>query len=109
MGPHPPTPSPTPAPPSSANATPPKQLNNPQPVYTAEAKDKKIQGNILVHVRISASGVVQVIGVVGQGLGFGLNEAALATARQMRFAPARDASGRPQDWDGNVRVEFILN
>src|SRR5271170_180403 len=81
-------------------------VSKPRPVYTKEAKDKKIEGDVVVQVVFLASGQVQVQRVI-RGLGYGLDEAAEAAARQIQFKPARQ-DGQPVDFAGNVHITFEL-
>ena len=81
-------------------------ISKPRPVYTKEAKDKKIEGDVVVQVVFLASGQVQVQRVI-RGLGYGLDEAAEAAARQIQFKPARQ-DGQPVDFAGNVHITFQL-
>jgi protein TonB len=50
---------------------------------------------------------VTVAGVLS-GLGHGLDESAVRAAQGTRFDPALDASGRPVDWKGTVKIVFQL-
>jgi len=81
-------------------------ISKPRPVYTKEAKDKKIEGDVTVQVVFTASGQVQVQRVV-RGLGYGLDEAAQDAARQIKFKPARQ-DGQPVDFAGIVHITFEL-
>ena len=81
-------------------------LAKPQPEYTAEAKQAKIQGQVLLQVVFTASGQVEVEKVV-RGLGHGLDENAEAAARQIRFKPAK-RDGQPVDFPAIVRIDFEL-
>lgn len=96
-----------PPPPAAAAKTAPKVLYKPKPEYTAEAKSLNLQGVVTVRIRVSASGAVSVLGVVGSGLGHGLNEAAIRAVQQMRFQPAT-SGGQPTDWEGTVNITFQL-
>ncbi len=78
----------------------------PKPQYSDEARAKKIEGDVVVQVLFTASGDVKVIRVV-QGLGYGLDEAAEAAARQIRFRPA-EQDGQPVDTQANVRMKCEL-
>jgi TonB family protein len=81
-------------------------LSVPRPVYTAEGRANKIQGEVLLQVVFTASGQVQVERVV-KGLGYGLDQAAESAARQIQFRPAtRD--GRPVDFNAIARIQFEL-
>jgi TonB family protein len=81
-------------------------VSKPTPVYTDEARQLGIQGEVTLSVVFQANGVIRVIGVV-QSLGHGLDQAAEQAARQIRFKPAlRD--GQPTDFPATLRVEFRL-
>jgi protein TonB len=92
---------------SVSAGTPPKLLSKPAAVYTDEAKNLHLEGSVTVHIRVTASGSVQVLGVT-HGLGHGLDQQALRVAEGMRFTPAKDGSGNPRDWEGDIRVNFQL-
>lgn len=81
-------------------------LYKPRPTYTDEARAKKIEGDVLLQVVFTASGQVQV-GSIVRGLGYGLNEAAAAAARQIRFKPAM-RGGQPVDSSAIVHIVFEL-
>jgi TonB family protein len=81
-------------------------LSKPQPEYTTEARQDKIQGEVLLQVLFTSSGRVEVEKVV-RGLGHGLDENAEAAARQIKFKPARQ-DGQPVDFPAIVRIEFAL-
>lgn len=90
----------------AVNSTPLKILSKPIPGYTAEARKLKIQGDVTLQVRFTASGQVQVLRVVS-GLGYGLDQLAQQAARRIEFKPAtRD--GRPIDEVTVIRVSFQL-
>ncbi|HTR25039.1 MAG TPA: energy transducer TonB [Terriglobales bacterium] len=80
--------------------------DKPNPVYTAEARGLKIEGEVLLEVLFSSSGRLQVSRVV-RGLGHGLDEAAIAAANKMRFKPAT-RGGQPVDSTAIVHVVFQL-
>jgi TonB family protein len=82
-------------------------LSKPTPQYTSEARQKKIEGDVELDVEFTATGRVHVLRVV-QGLGFGLDEAAVAAAEQIKFAPAR-RDGQPVDSHGRLRIVFRLS
>jgi TonB family protein len=91
---------------TQATAMRPKSIPDANAYYTADARAAKIQGDIRVRIHVTASGVTQVIGMVGGGLGHGLDQAALAVARASTFYPAKDAGGHPIDSDGVMVVSF---
>jgi protein TonB len=86
----------------------PQVLYKPHPAYTAEATSLHIEGTVLVKIRVSAAGVVTVLGVM-QGLGHGLDQSAVDVARGIRFKPAVDAAGTPIDWEGIVNITFQMS
>jgi len=78
----------------------------PNPVYTQEARDLKLEGEVLLEVNFSAAGQLHV-NHVAKGLGHGLDEAAIAAANKMRFKPAT-RYGQPVDSTAIVHVVFQL-
>lgn len=78
----------------------------PNPVYTAEARSLKLEGEVLLEVSFSANGTLHVNRVV-RGLGHGLDEAATDAANRMRFKPAL-RYGQPVDSTAIVHVSFQL-
>jgi len=91
---------------ASSNTKPVEILFKPKPVYTDEARAKKVEGEVLLQVVFSASGEVRVQRVV-QGLGYGLDDSAQSAARQIRFHPAQQG-GQPVDFTGIVHIVFEL-
>ena len=81
-------------------------LEKPKPVYTAEARSQKIEGDVLLDVVFTAKGEVRVLGVV-RGLGHGLDENAIDAARRIRFTPALQ-SGTPVDQHVTLHVVFQI-
>jgi TonB family protein len=81
-------------------------ISKPQPEYTSEAKQLKVQGDVILRVTFTASGQVVVQGVV-QGLGHGLDEEARRAAQQIRFRPAT-RNGQAVDKTTNVTITFQL-
>ena len=81
-------------------------LSKPTPVYTEEARTKKIEGEVLLEVVFEASGKIQVVRVV-RGLGHGLDDAAVRAAEQIRFKPALK-NGQPSDSTALVHIIFQL-
>ena len=78
----------------------------PQPVYTEDARNLKLEGEVLLEVSFGANGTLHVNRVV-RGLGHGLDEAAIAAANKMRFKPAL-RMGQPVDSTAVVHVLFQL-
>lgn len=89
-----------------SNSKPVEVLFKPKPVYTDQARDKKIEGEVLLQVVFAASGEVKVERIV-QGLGYGLDESAESAARQIRFHPAQQ-DGQPVDSTAIVHIVFQL-
>jgi TonB family protein len=81
-------------------------LSKPKPVYTDEARGLRLEGDVVLDVVFEAGGVLRVLGVA-QGLGHGLDEAAIDAARKIRFNPAR-RDGAPVDHAAKLRVVFRL-
>jgi TonB family protein len=81
-------------------------ISKPPVQYTAEARQLKVQGDVVLRVTFTASGQVVVQSVL-HGLGHGLDEEARRVAQQIRFRPAtRD--GRPVDLTTNITITFQL-
>jgi len=78
----------------------------PLPQYTAEAKQLKIEGDVTLEVRFTASGQVQVLRVVN-GLGHGLDQQAMLAAERIRFKPATK-NGEPVDQVSVIHISFQL-
>ena len=91
----------------SGPATTPVQITyKPNPVYTQEARDLKLEGEVLLEVSFSADGTLHVNRVV-RGMGHGLDEAAVAAANKIKFKPAL-RMGQPVDSTAVVHVSFQL-
>jgi len=91
----------------SGPATTPVEITfKPNPVYTQEARDLKLEGEVLLEVSFSANGSLHVNRVV-RGLGHGLDEAAIAAANKIRFKPAL-RFGQPVDSTAVVHVTFQI-
>lgn len=81
-------------------------LSKPNPAYTDEARKLRLEGDVSVEVVFLASGSVRVVRVTN-GLGHGLDEAAVRAAEQIRFKPAIQ-DGKPVDFPATVHIEFQL-
>lgn len=81
-------------------------VDKPLPVYTQEARNLKLEGEVLLEVSFAANGQLHVNRVV-KGLGHGLDEAAIAAANKMRFKPAT-RNGQAVDSTAIVHVVFQL-
>jgi TonB family protein len=91
---------------SAPAVTPVEILYKPRPTYTDEARQLKLEGEVILDVVFSASGEVRVNRVV-RGLGHGLDEAAERAAEQIRFKPAM-SEGAAVDFPALVHIEFEL-
>ncbi len=81
-------------------------LSKPTPNYTDEARQLKIEGEVLLEVVFESSGKLRVVRVV-RGLGHGLDESAIRAAEQIHFKPAlRD--GQPADSTAVLHILFQL-
>jgi TonB family protein len=81
-------------------------LSKPAPQYTSEARQLKLQGDVVLRVIFTANGQVLVQSIV-HGLGHGLDEEARRVAQLIRFRPAtRD--GQPIDTTTNITITFQL-
>jgi TonB family protein len=78
----------------------------PNPVYTDESRNLKLEGEVLLEVEFAANGQLHVTRVV-RGLGHGLDEAAVAAANKMRFKPA-SKNGQALNSTAIVHVVFQL-
>ena len=94
------------APSAPAAMTPAEILTKPQPVYTDEARQRHIEGEVLLDVIFTASGEVRVVRVV-RGLGYGLDDAAVKAAARIRFKPAMVA-GKPVDSTARIHISFQM-
>jgi TonB family protein len=91
----------------TGGATTPVEITfKPNPVYTDEARNLKLEGEVLLEMSFAANGQLHVNRVV-RGLGHGLDEAAIAAANKIRFKPAMRA-GQPVDSTAVVHVMFQL-
>ncbi|HEX3437715.1 MAG TPA: TonB family protein [Pseudacidobacterium sp.] len=81
-------------------------VSKPLPQYTPEAKQLRIEGDVTLEVRFTASGQVQVLRVVN-GLGHGLDQQATVAAERIRFKPATK-NGLPVDQVSIIRITFQL-
>lgn len=86
--------------------TPPALLREVKPDYSDEARRRGITGEVLMEIVVERDGTVGDVRVL-RGLGFGLDERAVAAVRQWRFAPATRGS-QPVDVLVEVAMEFTL-
>ncbi len=81
-------------------------LSKPPAQYTTEARQLKVQGDVILRVTFTAAGHVVVDGIV-RGLGHGLDEEAQRVAQQIRFRPAT-RNGQAVDLTTNITITFQL-
>jgi len=94
-------------PPASPTVTLPAEiLDKPKPTYTDEARRLNIEGEVLLDVIFEASGDTRILRVL-HGLGHGLDESAIAAARQIHFRPAQ-RDGVAVDSSAAVHIQFQL-
>jgi protein TonB len=79
----------------------------PRPVYTPEARSRRVEGEVLLEVVFGASGSLHINRVVKE-LGYGLDDAAVAAAQHIQFRPAR-RDGQPYDCAALVHIKFELS
>ena len=91
---------------STAPTTPVEITYKPKPIYTDEARQMKLEGEVLLEVSFGANGSLHVNRVV-RGLGHGLDEAAVNAANKMRFKPAL-RNGQAVDSTAIVHVVFQI-
>jgi periplasmic protein TonB len=76
----------------------------PDPQYTDEAREAKLQGRVALRVLVGVDGRASQIQIV-QGIGMGLDDRAVQSVRSWKFAPARDGARRPvPQW---ITIEII--
>jgi TonB family protein len=90
----------------AAKITPAEILSKPAPLYTDEARAKHIEGEVLLEVVFEATGKIHVLRVI-RGLGYGLDDAAIRAAQQIRFKPALQ-DGQPSDSTAVLHIIFQL-
>ena len=93
-------------PPTNASSVPAEVIFKPVPVYTDEARKLRIEGEVLVEVKLESSGQIQILRVV-RGLGHGLDESAVKAAEKVRFKPAR-RNGEATDTTAVLHILFQL-
>ena len=84
--------------------TPPVLLSHAEPEYTPEARQLKIQGDVVLRVTITTSGQMVVHNVI-HGLGHGLDESAMRSAPTYKFRPATQ-NGQPVEYTTNIIIKF---
>lgn len=85
---------------------PPHAVHTPDPEYSPEARQSKLQGTVLLWIVVGADGTVHDVRVLRR-LGQGLDEQAVRAVRSWRFTPATK-NGKPVSVMMNVEVNFRL-
>jgi len=83
----------------------PRLLHRVNPEYPASEKAGKLEGEVVVALRIDATGGVQEAHVE-KSLAPAFDEAAVAAVRQWRFEPAR-RGGQPVAADYRITIRFV--
>lgn len=84
----------------------PKPRSVPQPLGTEAARAAGVEGKVRVELTVDESGRVSDVKLL-QGLGYGLDEAALAAARRAEFEPGLRC-GKPTRATFNISMRFTL-
>jgi len=87
-----------------SKTTPPVLLSHAEPQYTDEARQLKIQGDVVLRVTITTTGEMVVHHVI-RGLGHGLDESAMKSAPTYKFRPATQ-NGQPVNYETNIIIKF---
>jgi TonB family protein len=87
-------------------ATPPHPVKSPPPEYSAEAREAKIEGAVVLGTVVGVDGNARDIRVV-QSLGHGLDEKAIEAVKKWKFEPGTNA-GVPVAVLMNVEMDFHL-
>ena len=85
---------------------PPRLLREVKAQYTEDARTRGVTGDVVLEIVIRSDGSVGDVKVL-RGLGFGLDDRAVAAVRNWKFSPARRL-GTPVDVIVEVEVEFSL-
>lgn len=91
---------------STVFATPPRVIKTVEPVYTDEARVAHVQGTVTLDVTVHKDGTVTVTKVF-QGLGYGLDEAAILAVVKFQFEPGT-FNGQAVDTQSRIDVNFRL-
>jgi Gram-negative bacterial TonB protein C-terminal len=79
-------------------------LWKPKPAFSEEARNKKIEGDMVIDLIFAADRRIVILHIV-QTLGYGLDEMGVHAVTRIRFHPATE-NGRPVDYPARVRVQF---
>ena len=95
-----------PTPPPAGSASEPVVVSQVQPQYTDEARAARVQGTVELRATIREDGTVESV-MVRKGLGYGLDQAAIAAVEQWKFIPAKK-DGKPVSALVGLLVNFTL-
>lgn len=84
----------------------PKAISAPDPEYSVQARENRIQGTVEMSVVVGPDGLVRE-SKVEKSLGYGLDEQALKALQQWRFEPAT-VDGKPVAVRINVQMSFRI-
>ena len=87
-------------------ATAPRALKTPDPEYTEQARQAKIEGRVFLYVIVAPDGTTENI-KVARSLDPGLNRKAVEAVREWKFKPGM-YDGKPVAVHVNVEVNFRL-
>jgi TonB family protein len=89
-----------------SGVTAPTLVREVRPIYTAEARRRGIEGDVVLKIVVRRDGSVGNVTVI-RSLGAGLEQKAIDAVRQWRFGPAR-RQGQPVDVLVDISVAFTL-
>jgi TonB family protein len=81
----------------------PRLIYRVEPEYTKEAKKAKVQGTVVLEIVIDTDGSVQVKRVI-KSLGLGLDESAVASVADSKFAPLPEGCTRTLNFEVNFNL-----
>jgi TonB family protein len=80
-------------------------LTKPEPTYTEDARDKKVEGTVILRAVLAKTGRVERIRV-DQGLPYGLTVQAIEAARKIAFVPAMKDGKAVSMW---IQLEYYFS
>ncbi len=90
----------------STDREPVRIISKPTPAYTEEARNKKIEGDVIIDLIFTADRRIVVLRIL-HSIGYGLDETAVQAVSEIVFRPATE-NGRAVDFEARARVEFRL-
>lgn len=91
---------------NDSGVTVPQRTSGLPPPYTKQARKNQVQGVVAVQILVKPDGTVGLVKLI-HGLEIGLNQSALNTVRNWRFAPATK-NGKPVPVWADVFIDFVL-